>query len=613
MKELLYISILAMLLGGCGEAPITPPEPPITYYKVSYTSSSDYEITGLKEQYIENEVVSFSVTVTNIEKELESVKVDETILSSDIGTYTFNMPNHDSTIYVSLIDKEPPTPIKTDISYSISYEMPGKTSYLFKDGEEDLIKNTFVTEVSEDNIISSITSHTYIYGGGYGGSGDTKWVQGDMLKFGTTSVLGELTLSLSTYVNKVTLYGLVSNNSLKLRVGPSTSSDWEGIDLDNKTTLKTLSEMNIANKSNVEDKLFTSVDYEFESTNSIKIGTENKYAFYLTGIKFYFAKELETFTVTWKNYNGDILSVDNDVLEGTVPTYKGELPKKPSTEEYDYIFTGWNPTPSAIKEDTEYTAVFYEKSKSDTGPGYIPAISSDKKTIEYGFYPQSYVSDTSIINELEKLDPINEQGWRSCNGDFYVKATSNVINEESYVFSDNTQIKNHVDYWFKCETIKWNIISSDSNKYVLMSNMLLDHGCFYSSYDMRVIDNNNINPNNYEYSDIRHYLNNSFLDIAFMFGNSNLLDTVIDNLSDKIYLPSKDEVEALEVKTATASDYTRATGSWCNSLYNGSYWTRTPSTTFNYASYNLNSGGFLSEYDVTVSSHSIRPCIRVSL
>ena len=301
-------------------------------------------------------------------------------------------------------------------------------------------------------------------------------------------------------------------------------------------------------------------------------------------------------------------------MEGTIPSYDGEtLPKKPSTEEYDYIFTGWDPTPTPISEDMTYTATFYEKSKSDIGPGYEPAISVGDNIVEYGFYPQSYVSDTSIINELEELEPINEKGWKKCNGDFYVKVTSNVVNEESYAFSDGTSITNHQDYWFKCETIKWNIISHDSNKYTLISSLLLDHGCYYSSYDTRVIDNVSVNPNNYEHSDIRSWLNNEFLSTAFMFGNSNLLETSIDNLLDKVYLPSTEEIVNRENVMALASDYSRATGSWCNPNYNGSYWTRTPSENFNYASYNINSGGALSEYDVTVASHSIRPCITISL
>ena len=71
-------------------------------------------------------------------------------------------------------------------------------------------------------------------------------------------------------------------------------------------------------------------------------------------------------------------------------------------------------------------------------------------------------------------------------------------------------------------------------------------------------------------------------------------------------------------RTATTTDYARAIGAWSNNKdnaykYNGSYWTRSPSSSFNYAAWNVNSGGALSEYAVDGASHSVRPCITIKL
>ena len=78
-----------------------------------------------------------------------------------------------------------------------------------------------------------------------------------------------------------------------------------------------------------------------------------------------------------------------------------------------------------------------------------------------------------------------------------------------------------------------------------------------------------------------------------------------------------DEINGLEIKTAKTSEYARATGAFASKdtsyKYNGSYWTRTASNDFSYCVWNVNAGGVLSEYAVDGSSHSIRPCIQITL
>ena len=66
------------------------------------------------------------------------------------------------------------------------------------------------------------------------------------------------------------------------------------------------------------------------------------------------------YTVTWKNYNDDILETDSDVAEGEVPTYDGALPVKPSDGQGAYIFDYWSPEVTAATGDAIYTAVFRE-------------------------------------------------------------------------------------------------------------------------------------------------------------------------------------------------------------------------------------------------------------
>lgn len=69
------------------------------------------------------------------------------------------------------------------------------------------------------------------------------------------------------------------------------------------------------------------------------------------------AVELLVFTITWQNYDGTTL-LTTEVDEGDVPVYTGETPTRPASAEYTYTFCGWDPTPSAAKNDYTYTAQY---------------------------------------------------------------------------------------------------------------------------------------------------------------------------------------------------------------------------------------------------------------
>ena len=70
-------------------------------------------------------------------------------------------------------------------------------------------------------------------------------------------------------------------------------------------------------------------------------------------------------------------------------------------------------------------------------------------------------------------------------------------------------------------------------------------------------------------------------------------------------------------RCAKTTDYARANGAWVNTSSdfknNGSYWTRTPTSQYYYTAWNVNSGGYLSQYGFDGTSHCVRTCISIKL
>lgn len=356
-----------------------------------------------------------------------------------------------------------------------------------------------------------------------------------------------------------------------------------------------------------------------------------------------FTSNVNAYTVTWKNYDGQILKTDANVPYGSTPVYTGETPKRNHNGNTVYYFSGWNPAIGEVKGNASYTAQYVEKNVNDLNAGIDPVIADDNKTMLYGLYPQTRVSDEALITQLNSLTPSNVNGWVLYNGEYFAKETAKVYNNENYFFDDGAPIVNGSEYWFKCEPIRWQILSNGSGSYYLLSSKLLDVCKYYADYDNRIIDGNTVFANNYGQSDIRNWLNGEFFNSAFALNDTYVQQTIVNNKAastnaanneyacadtqDKVYLPCYADyintdlgftaaAETSPARQCKTTDYARVRGAWCNTTkalsYNGSYWTRSPSAEFYYCAWNVNSGGVLSEYVVNGSGHCVRPCITVT-
>ncbi len=102
---------------------------------------------------------------------------------------------------------------------------------------------------------------------------------------------------------------------------------------------------------------------------------------------------VNTYTVTWKNRDGDVLETDENVPYGTTPEYNGETPKQAAGPQYTYTFKGWSPEVKAVEGNVIYVADYDATINSYTitwnaGDGKFSDGSKTKTTtVDYGQTP----------------------------------------------------------------------------------------------------------------------------------------------------------------------------------------------------------------------------------
>ena len=124
-----------------------------------------------------------------------------------------------------------------------------------------------------------------------------------------------------------------------------------------------------------------------------------------------FEKTLNKYTITWKNYDGTILEVDEDVPYGTMPSYDGETPYKEGTNKYSYVFDGWSPKVETVRQDITYFAQYEETlaKYSVTWKNYDGAVLEVDEDVPYGTMP-SYDGETPYKEGTNKYSYVFD-GW----------------------------------------------------------------------------------------------------------------------------------------------------------------------------------------------------------
>lgn len=269
---------------------------------------------------------------------------------------------------------------------------------------------------------------------------------------------------------------------------------------------------------------------------------------------------------------------------------------------------------------------------TDAELGKLPVIDATKKTITYGLYPQTIVSDAKITAALNDLDAgsADSNGWYLYNYEYYVKKKA--YNEYGMdKFSDGRKIDNGTEYWFKCEPVEWKILANNDNTYSLVSTVSLDAHQYNGKGGV-----DGKYASNYSNSDIREWLNGAFYNAVFSLDSSYLLKTEVDNsasttksstnlyvddvnTNDYVYLLSYQDYmnesygfSTDESRLCKPTDYALA----CNCYrFGGKYtfycWTRSPGENNSTNVCRVEYDGSLGSGNVTDTYYGVRPSITI--
>ena len=319
-------------------------------------------------------------------------------------------------------------------------------------------------------------------------------------------------------------------------------------------------------------------------------------------------------------------TVNSSYVETTPASYDADGERTYTATFTNSLFT------TQIKKVTIDKLIYY---------GEFPILSDDEKTLTYGLYPQTNVNDSDLVASLNELTTTESNGYYFYNKVYYAKVSA-APNSSGYKFDNGTTIVEGTTYWFKCEPITWNVLSNNSGEYYILSSVLLDSQRYNEDYSGT---KDGHYANNYEYSEIRSWLNNDFYNSAFALGNSHIQTTTVDNSAattgstdnpyacsntqDKVFLPSyKDYINSsygfststdlTATRCCKTTDWARARGAYYNNsssyLYNGCYWTRSPRDGYsNYVWIVDNDGSLYSYGYVDYTSGSVRPGLSVKI
>lgn len=131
------------------------------------------------------------------------------------------------------------------------------------------------------------------------------------------------------------------------------------------------------------------------------------------------AADPATFTVTWKNWNGDTLETDTAVAKDSLPTYDGAVPAMPDDERNTYTFAAWddgtttyllNEALPPVTGDVTYTAIFIAEEKH-AGELETLELTNYYEKINETNYAKEHTGENVSVEPTSIMVRGDQNGW----------------------------------------------------------------------------------------------------------------------------------------------------------------------------------------------------------
>lgn len=262
--------------------------------------------------------------------------------------------------------------------------------------------------------------------------------------------------------------------------------------------------------------------------------------------------------------------------------------------------------------------------------------------IYYGKYPQSLAKrDAYKFGKMSKIKYGNTNYYLSdYDKELYAKVRASAYGK-GYKFSDDRDIEDGAEYYFKVEPIRWNVygkadLQSGKVQLFLLCNLIIDSKAFLSddSYERNMVDGEYYNKktgalaNSWASSDVRSWLNDSFVKTAFTEKElSNIIPRKTSDVSDVYdendneeyaYLMTYQQAVAIKNPVAQVSDYARVRSTFIaidDAIFgNGRYWLCSNGNKSYQAAYVSNYNNIVSQVGESVGAAymGVRPAITIS-
>ena len=257
---------------------------------------------------------------------------------------------------------------------------------------------------------------------------------------------------------------------------------------------------------------------------------------------------------------------------------------------------------------------------------------------ELGYYPQSLVTDEDQISKLNNCigswisynycdETGNKSNYMRCK-DVVLNGTKYraVMLDEHRLFSaqDINGFEIGIIYWFEYQPLKWVLLDDQTG--LSISKTVIDSTAY--NHTSQTIDG--YFANNYEKSDVREWLLNTFVETAFSNDDLEIImSTTLDNYAidskfssvstaDKVFLLSKAETDNMngELRPSHVTGYAKIQGCYMNADGYARDWALRTAANNSYSFYyvHMRSGGYIAYYNwyddvIFLNTMGIKPAI----